>query len=239
VLTPSINSASPAKDSARLILVKAEKPVYPIEAVKQEIQGEVVVHLLISETGDVEKADAISGDPMLVRSATDAMKKWKFKPYLKDGHPVKVSTRMTYDFAFKDRVKDVSPDTTPTEPKPLSGAPSPTPSIVSSASPSLDSRSLQPVRVASAISQGMLIHRVTPIYPASARINHVQGTVLLQAVIGKDGHLKSLTVISGPEELRSAAIGAVQQWRYRPYMKEGEPVDVSTTITVNFTLHGF
>ena len=60
--------------------------------------------------------------------------------------------------------------------------------------------------------------------------------MVLQAVIGKDGRIKGLHPISGPKELLDSAVGAVQQWRYRPYIFNGQPVEVETTINVNFTL---
>jgi len=74
------------------------------------------------------------------------------------------------------------------------------------------------------------------VYPEGAREAHIQGTVLLRASVGKDGRIHSLTLISGPKALVDSAIGAVQQWRYRPYLKDGEPVDVNTQIQVNYQL---
>jgi protein TonB len=66
----------------------------------------------------------------------------------------------------------------------------------------------------------------------------VQGTVVLQAVIGKDGTIRELRLISGHPMLAPAAIEAVKQWRYRPYLLNGEPVEVDTQVNVNFTLGG-
>jgi len=86
------------------------------------------------------------------------------------------------------------------------------------------------------VMQGRLIHQVVPVYPQEAKQRHIQGTVVLKATIGKDGRVGNLTPISGPPELFSAAIGAVQQWRYKPYTMDGQAIAVSTTITVNFTL---
>jgi protein TonB len=87
-------------------------------------------------------------------------------------------------------------------------------------------------------STGLLLHKVNPIYPSAARRAGVQGTVVLQAEISKEGRIVNLRLISGPEELAPAAIGAVQQWRYRPYMLKGNPVEVETLIQVNFVLSG-
>jgi len=94
------------------------------------------------------------------------------------------------------------------------------------------------VDVPSGVSQGLLIYKVQPTYPPLARQARVQGTVVLQAVIDKDGSIKDLTVTSGHPMLIQAALDAVRQWRYRPYYLNGEPVLVQTTINVNFQLSG-
>ena len=77
-----------------------------------------------------------------------------------------------------------------------------------------------------------------PPYPPLARQARIQGMVVLQAVIGKDGTIQNLRVVSGHPMLAQAALEAVKQWRYKPYYLNGEPVDVDTTINVNFTLSG-
>jgi protein TonB len=96
----------------------------------------------------------------------------------------------------------------------------------------------QKIRVSSGVAQGNLIHDVRPPYPPLARQARIQGTVVLQAVIGKDGTIQNLRVVSGHPMLAQAALDAVKQWRYKPYYLNGEPVDVDTTINVNFTLSG-
>ena len=96
----------------------------------------------------------------------------------------------------------------------------------------------QRVRVSQGVSQGLLIKRVQPAYPPLARQARIQGTVMLQAEISKDGSIENLRLISGHPMLAPAAIDAVRQWRYKPYMLNGEPVAVETTVMVNFTLSG-
>ncbi len=96
----------------------------------------------------------------------------------------------------------------------------------------------QRVRVSQGVTQGLLIHKVQPSYPPLARQARIQGQVVLQAVISKDGAIEGLKLISGHPMLAPAAIDAVKQWRYKPYILNGEPVEVDTTITVNFTLSG-
>jgi protein TonB len=96
----------------------------------------------------------------------------------------------------------------------------------------------QRVRVSQGVSQGLLIKKVQPPYPPLARSARIQGTVILQAEISKDGTIQNLRLISGHPMLAPSAIDAVKQWRYKPYFLNGEPVEVETQITVNFTLSG-
>jgi protein TonB len=96
----------------------------------------------------------------------------------------------------------------------------------------------QRVRVSQGVTQGLLVRRVQPNYPPLARQARIQGQVMLQAEISKDGSIENLRLISGHPMLAPAAIEAVKQWKYRPYFLNGEPVEVETQITVNFSLSG-
>jgi protein TonB len=96
----------------------------------------------------------------------------------------------------------------------------------------------QRIRVSQGVTQGMIIRRVQPSYPPLARQARIQGPVVLQAEIGKDGSIQNLHLISGHPMLAPAAIEAIKQWKYKPYILNGEPVEVETTITFNFTLSG-
>jgi protein TonB len=88
------------------------------------------------------------------------------------------------------------------------------------------------------MSEGDVIRRVQPAYPALARSARIQGVVVLQAVISRQGTIENLKVLEGHPMLVRAAIDAVSQWRYRPYILNNEPVEVETQITVNFSLSG-
>jgi periplasmic protein TonB len=96
----------------------------------------------------------------------------------------------------------------------------------------------QRVRVSQGVSQGLLVRRVNPTYPPLARQARIQGTVVLRAVISKDGSIENLQLVSGHPMLAPAAIEAVKQWKYKPYLLNGEPVEVDTEVQVNFTLSG-
>lgn len=94
-----------------------------------------------------------------------------------------------------------------------------------------------PVRLSSGVMFGQLIHKVLPQYPREARDAHVSGSVVLHVIIGEDGHVHDITVVSGPQMLRKAYVDAVSQWVYKPFLLNGKPVPVDTTITVNIQ-HG-
>lgn len=88
------------------------------------------------------------------------------------------------------------------------------------------------------LAEANLLHKVQPIYPSLARQARVQGAVELRAIISKTGTIENLVVVSGHPMLASAAVEAVRQWRYRPYLLNNQPVEVETEITVNFSLSG-
>jgi len=94
------------------------------------------------------------------------------------------------------------------------------------------------IRVASRVVEANLVHDVPPQYPPEAGRARLEGAVVLMAVIGQDGTVKDVRVESGLPILAQAAIDAVKQWRYKPYLIDGEPVEVDSRITINFTLAG-
>lgn len=96
----------------------------------------------------------------------------------------------------------------------------------------------QRVRLSQGVTEGNLVNKVTPLYPDIAKRARIQGIVVLQAVISKQGAIENLRVVSGHPMLTQSALDAVRQWRYRPYLLNGEPVEVETQITVNFNLAG-
>lgn len=87
----------------------------------------------------------------------------------------------------------------------------------------------------SSVMTGSILNKVQPIYPRAAKLNHSQGSVIFRALIGRDGRVRSLHIISTPDsDLAMAAIAAVRLWTYKPYLLNGMPTEVDTTITVNF-----
>ena len=94
----------------------------------------------------------------------------------------------------------------------------------------------KPVSLSSDTANTYLLQRVEPQYPDEAKQQGIQGSVVLDAVVGADGTVRGLNPVSGDRRLRGAAIEAVQQWHYKPYLVNGTPVDFETTVTINFTL---
>jgi protein TonB len=93
-----------------------------------------------------------------------------------------------------------------------------------------------PMRISSIIVAGLLLYKPAPSYPLIAKAAGIEGTVVLQAAISKNGTIVNLRVVSGPAMLQQAALDAVRTWRYRPYLLNNQPVEVETTVNVVFTL---
>ena len=92
------------------------------------------------------------------------------------------------------------------------------------------------VKVAPRVTSGLILKKVQPIYPEQARRARIQGAVVMSAVISKSGQIADLEVLDGAIELVVSAVNAVRQWKYRPYVVNGEPVEVDTSVTVYYTL---
>lgn len=95
-----------------------------------------------------------------------------------------------------------------------------------------------PVRVSSGVSRGLLIEPIRPVYPVIAKAARQQGTVTVTAVIDRTGRIVNAQVVDGPTMLRDAALTAVRDARYRPYLLNGQPTEVVTTVSITFTMAG-
>jgi protein TonB len=113
--------------------------------------------------------------------------------------------------------------------KAISGIASATPINVPKQTP-------QTMKVSQGVLQGMLVKKVQPLYPPQAQQRRIQGSVVMQATIGKDGSITNVKVLSGDSQLAQAATDAVRQWKYKPYVLNGEPVEIQSQVTVNFKL---
>lgn len=104
--------------------------------------------------------------------------------------------------------------------------------------PSTTGSSSKPFSISRGVSEGHLIAPIRPEYPQIARITHMQGTVVIDAIISRTGSIESARVLSGPPMFHQAALDAVQEARYRPFLLNGQPTEVQTTITINFRMGG-
>jgi protein TonB len=114
-------------------------------------------------------------------------------------------------------------------------ATAPPANLVPTASPSLRP-TLSTVNVSQGVSAGLLIKKVAPSYPPNALRMQVEGNVDLIATISKEGKISNIKVVSGDGQLTKAAVDAVKQWKYKPYLLNGEPVEIQTQVTVKFKL---
>lgn len=94
----------------------------------------------------------------------------------------------------------------------------------------------QALNISQGISRGLLTKKVQPVYPQNALAMRIEGAVELMATISKTGDISRLKVLSGNSQLAKAATEAVSQWKYKPYLLNGEPVEIQTQITINFKL---
>jgi TonB family protein len=191
--------------------VKISSAVYPSQAREQKTQGRVVAMMLVSENGDVENVQVFKADAALSQAAEETIRQWKFKPVTKDGEAVPVIAKVTFNFILdNENQQGITPEVAPATDFP------------------------QHVRVSDTVMQGLLLSKVSPVYPIAAKANHIRGVVALAMVIRKDGTVTDTQVVSGPPELAPAAVDAVRQWRYRPYQLLGRPVEIQTTAQINF-----
>jgi TonB family protein len=369
--------------TASALIVQKAPLKYPEAARKAGIQGTVVLRVVTDYSGDVKEVTVLSGDPVLAQAAADAVKQWKYEPYLVDGAPTEMETQVSINFHLKaspplpplgtfrdeaysndffgihyplsrDWVREtdlmraqvasegmnsgtyvllaalhIPQDATPLradssftvlavnrpvdqdckqhlellvnslqslkDGKPKGGVSQFTKSghdfypadfefrqgiehrtfvclssndyflqwniigwpkqAIETAVATLDSMTLAPptttsapqqvgnqdaptnTHLASGVATGLLIKKVTPVYPPEAKYARIQGSVVLRAVINKSGDIVDLEAISGPIELVVSAVNAVRKWKYHPYLLNGDPVTVQTQIVVNYELH--
>jgi TonB family protein len=100
------------------------------------------------------------------------------------------------------------------------------------------SKAPRQLSVPASVMSGNLLTKAVPVYPPEAKKAKIQGAVVLSVVIGEDGNVKDIQVLSGPNELQQSSIDAVRQWRYKPYLLNGNPVEVKTTIHIIYSLQG-
>jgi TonB family protein len=189
-------------------LVKQVKPVYPEEARKNGVEGVVILEAKADELGNVVDARVLRSVAGLDGAAVDAVKQWKYEPMIIDGKPRKVIFTVTVRFSLKD----------------------------GGTLKALDAFSQGAVRAEKDIQPPKLIKEVAPIYPEAARLAQVQGVVILGVKTDEQGRVADTIVLRSIPLLDQAAMDAVKQWIYEPFLRDGKAVTVVFTVTVRFQL---
>jgi TonB family protein len=247
---PSPGTTRVAANVAAGYVIHQVAPVYPAIAKTAHISGTVVLHAIIARDGTIEQLQVVSGPPLLLKSAMDAVQQWVYRPTLANGKPVRVDTTVSVVYMLGGKNPSIADESaSPSAVPPTAGLP---PASTADSSQDALKEAAAPQTSASAspdpnpptpkvtrgghVTAATLIHQVTPAYPNDAKKKHIEGTLVLHAIIAKDGSVRSLEYVTGPPELTDSAIKAVKKWRYKPTLFNGNPIEVDTTISVIFTL---
>jgi TonB family protein len=210
--------------AAERLRTKVE-PVFPAAAREQHIEGKVLVLIKLDKEGNVTDAKAYSGPEELRDAAVAAVRQWKYEPVVVAGAVVEADAVASVEFHLQDSVAASPAPKAENATKPASEA------------PAADKPAPTMLRVSQSVAQKHQTKKVTPHYPLSAKLDRVQGTVTLTAVIDTDGSLRDMKVVTSPRsDLTDATLEAVKQWKYEPFRLKGVAIPTQTTINVNFTL---
>lgn len=193
----------------RRLLIHRVKPIPPGN-LRIGTENVVMLKATIDKSGNVEKLQMLSGYPMLVPTALEAVKQWKYRPYEVNGIPRVVETTIRVEFSKASEGG--------------TGTPAP--------------QAEAPVLVTAEDMRDRLVYKVAPVYPPLARQARIQGTVILSIIINKLGEVRDTQLVNGHPMLVPAAVEAVKKWRYIPYESDGETVEVQTDVQVIFRLPG-
>lgn len=186
-------------------------PVYPKDAKKKHITGQVVLHAIIGTDGKIQQLVALTGPEELRASALDAVQRWTYLPYEISGRPIAVDTTITVSYNM-GREPDSRADRS-----------------------SLNlTTGEETIELPADANELRKVKKIAAAYPQNAREQGIAGNVSLSITISKDGHVETADVICGPAPLRDAAVEAVRQWVYPPYKVKGECKRVHTVVTVSF-----
>lgn len=220
-------------------------PGYTEEARRARLEGTVILQVVIDENGTVKSAEVLRPLGMgLDEEAVRAVEQWRYRPTVHRGQPVEVMLTVTVQFELDDeRVVRLRRTPEGRDPEKAGDPEEASPSKWRQLRPLPDERDIGeagprgPLRVGGEIREPERIESVNPPYPELARRARLEGTVILQAIIDKQGNVKDAEVLRplglGLDE---AAVEAVRQWKYTPTYYEGRPVEVILTVTVQFEL---
>ena len=203
-------------DIVQALIAKRVEPRYAADVVKTGVSGDVLVSVEIDKKGRLRRFTFVSGPGEPRESIAKALYDWRFKPYRVNGTDVPIKSELTFHFSGQQPAQDPSAAFTPTVVKP--GIPNGAPIV-----PPDEARE-------------MLLRPVRPEYPQVAKQGRIQGAVFLNAVIGTNGQVERLQILSGPNQLRQAAFDAVRLWTFQPLIQDGQPVTFITEVEVNFAI---
>ncbi len=198
--------AVPADSQKRPKILKKVNPVYPEEALRQKIEGKVVIEATTDEKGNVVAAKVLPAknpQPLLEEAALAAVKQWKYEPFLIDGKAKGMIFTVTMNFALNKEKK---------------------------AALILGDSKRRP----------KILKKVNPVYPEEAVRQKIEGKVLIGATCDEKGDVVAAKVLpaENPQPLlEEAALAAVRQWKYEPFLVKGKPMPVHFTVTMNFALN--
>jgi TonB family protein len=197
------------EETMRRLLIHRAKPILPGD-LRIGTENVVMLKATIDKSGNVENLQMLSGHPMLVGAALDAVKQWKYRPYEVNGIPRVVETTIRVEFSKANE------------------------GVTGTSAPPAES----PVLVTAEDMRDRFVYKVAPVYPPLARQARIQGTVILRVIINKLGEVRDTQLVNGHPMLAPAAVEAVKKWRYIPYESDGETVEIQTDVQVIFRLPG-
>jgi protein TonB len=243
--TPAPPPMAAALATAPSLLTKVD-PVYPALARQARISGDVRLSALIGTDGHVQRIVVVSGHPLLIPAALEAVKQWVYAPipaagavqvivpFRIDGGNAPLGTMTPEQFIQTARQQQINGIQEGVPGGVVGGVPN---GVVGGVIGSVPSNPVPPrIRIGGAVNAAKLISKVDPVYPEQARAAGIEGEVLLDITVGEDGHVQTAEPKDGNPLLATAAVEAVKQWVYRPTLLNGQPVIVMTTVTVPFQL---
>jgi TonB family protein len=197
------------EETIQRLLIHRVKPIPPGD-LRIGTENVVMLKATIDKSGKVENLKMVSGHPMLVPAALEAVKQWRYRPYEVNGIPRVVETTIRVEFS---KASDGATGTSAPKEEP-------------------------PVLVTAEDMHDRLLYKVAPVYPPLARQARIQGTVILRIIVNKLGEVRDTQLVTGHPMLAPAAVEAVKKWRYVPYESDGETQEIQTDVQVIFTLPG-
>ncbi len=209
-------------------LIRRIDPIYPEEARKERIEGVVILEATTDIYGRVQETKILRSIPELDQAAIDAVMQWVYEPFIIDGKPRGVIFTVTVRFMLKsEKKKQIK---APGVEGGVVGG------VIGGVVGEAEARAGGPVRATGDIKPPKRIEGVDPIYPEEARKEGIEGVVILEATTGIYGRVQETKILRSIPELDQAAIDAVMQWVYEPFLIDGKPRGVIFTVTVVFKL---